>query len=207
MIPDLASNASRVVLFCLFGARPSSCSSTGACDFVVGSTDCATSISTTLSGTKVSTLSPLGCWLLSTAADDGCALATIGLGKFGTGFGGALTPSPLPTCNGEPEIAGTTITSFRSTACLVAVGASPAAASAGRPATCVPLMATTGLEFSRSDVGSRRIVRATTMPTLVPMKCALLVCDRPNHKPYLPAASQLRKLERRILPHDRFSKR
>ena len=36
-----------------------------------------------------------------TAADDGCALATVGLGKFGTGFGGALTPSPLPTCNGR----------------------------------------------------------------------------------------------------------
>ena len=34
---------------CLFGARLSSCSSTGAGDFVVGSTDCATSVGTTLS--------------------------------------------------------------------------------------------------------------------------------------------------------------
>ena len=49
VIPDLASNASRVVLL---WARLSSCSSTGACDFIVGSTGCDTSIGTTLSGPK-----------------------------------------------------------------------------------------------------------------------------------------------------------
>ena len=99
-----------------------------------------------------------------------CALATVGLGKFGTGFEGALTSPPLPACSGAPDIAGTTITSLRSTACLVTVGSSSAAASAGRPATGVPLMATTRFESSRSDAGRRRIVRATTMPTLVPMR-------------------------------------
>ena len=80
------------------------------------------------------------------------------------------TPSPLPACSGAPELAGTTTTSQSSTACLVTVGASPAAASAGRPATSVLLMATTRFESSRSDAGRRRIVRATTMPTLVPMR-------------------------------------
>ena len=142
------------------------------------------SIGTTFSGPKLSPLSHLGRWLLSTAADDHCALATVGSGKFGTGFGGVLTPSPLPTCSGAPEIAGTTITSLCSTVCLVTVCASPAAASARRPATGVHLMATTKLDSSRSDVGKRRIVRATTMPNIVPMRCVLLVRDRPNHKPY-----------------------
>ena len=41
---------------------------------------------------------------------------------------------------GAPELARTTTTSLCSTACLVTVGASPAAASAGRPATGVTLM-------------------------------------------------------------------
>ena len=45
-------------------------------------------------------------------------------------------------------------------------------------------MATTGLDSSRYDVGRRRIVRAAKMPTLVPTRCALLVCDRPNDRPY-----------------------
>ena len=148
----------------LFEMRLSSCSSRRACDFVVGSADCATSISTTLPGQKLSPLSPLGCWTFYTAADDECATS---LGKFGTGFGGALTPSPRAICDGAPEIAGTTITSLRSTACLV--GASPAAAPAGRPATGVLRMATTKLDSSRSDVSKRRIVRAATMPTRVPI--------------------------------------
>ena len=55
---------------CLFRTKHSSCSSTGGCDFVVGSADCATSIGTTLPGPKLSTLSPLGCWLIFTASDD-----------------------------------------------------------------------------------------------------------------------------------------
>ena len=118
---------------CLFGTRLSSFSSTGACDFVVGSTACATSRGTSPPRPELSTLSPLGWWLLSTAADDGCALATVGLRKFGTGLEGALAPSPLPAYNGAPELAGTTIISLCSTACLVTVGESPAAASAGRP--------------------------------------------------------------------------
>ena len=97
---------------CFFATRLSSCSSTGACDFVVGSPAWATSTGTSPPGPELSTLSPLGCWLLTTAADDGCALATVGLGRIGAGFEGALTPSPLPTCNGTPEIASTTITSL-----------------------------------------------------------------------------------------------
>ena len=154
---------------CLFAKRLSSCSSTGACDFVVGSADCATSMGTTSPGPKLTPLSPLGCSVLSAAAYDECAFATRGFGRFVTGFGGALTPSPLPTSNGAPELAGTTITSLCSTACLVTVRASPAAASSGRLSTGVPRVATSKLDSSRSDVGTRRIVRATTMPTLVPM--------------------------------------
>ena len=99
----------------------------------------------------------------STEADNGCALATVGLGRFGTGFEGALTPSPLLACNGAPELAGTTTTSLCSTACLVTVRASRAAASARRPATGVPLISTTRFESSRSDAGRRRIVRATEL--------------------------------------------
>ena len=53
---------------------------------------------------KLPILSPLGCWLLSTAADDECALATVGSGKCGTELGGALTLSPLPTCNGRQRL-------------------------------------------------------------------------------------------------------
>ena len=71
---------------------------------------------------------------------------------------------------GTPELARTTITSLLSTACLVLVGASPAAASASRPASDVLLMATTKLDPSRSDDGKCRIVRATAMPILLPMK-------------------------------------
>ena len=154
----------------LFGTRLSSCSCTGACDFVVGSTARATSIGTSPPGPELSTLSPPGWGLLSTAADDGCALAAVGLGRFETGLEGALTSSPLAACSGSPDIAGTTITSLRITACLVTVGASSADASAGRPATGVLLMATTRFGSSRSDAGRRRIVRATTMPTLAPMR-------------------------------------
>ena len=77
-------------------------------------------------------------WLLSPATGDASVLSTIGLGRLGNGFEEALTPSPLPPCNGAPELAGTTITSFRSSACLVTVGASPAPTSAGRPASGVP---------------------------------------------------------------------
>ena len=171
---DLASSASRVVL---------SVSLERDFHHALPPEHVTSSTGTTFSGPKLPPLSQLGCWLLSTAADDHCALATVGSGKFGTGFGVVLTPS-LPTCSGAPEIAGTTITSLCSTVCLVTVCASPAAASARRPATGVHLMATTKLDSSRSDVGKRRIVRATTMPNIVPMRCVLLVRDRPNHKPY-----------------------
>ena len=43
-------------------------------------------------------LSPLGYWLLCTAADDGCALATTGKGVLLSRRGGALTLSLVPTC-------------------------------------------------------------------------------------------------------------
>ena len=198
-VPGLGQQCVASRPLCLFGARLSSCSSTGACDFVHRYH---------VFRTRIVNLCPqLGCWLLSTAADDHCALATVGSGKLGTGFGGVLTPSPLPTCSGAPEIAGTTITFLCSTVCLFTVCASPAAASGRCPATGVHLMATTKLDSSRSDVGKRRIVRATTMPNIVPMRCVLLVRDRPNHKPYTHTASQLRRLERRILPHDPFSRK
>ena len=122
---------------CLFGTGRSSCSSTEACHFVVGSADCATSIGTTVPGPTVSRLSQHGCWFHSTADSDDRALATTGFGKCRTGFGGALTPSPLPTGNGAPDIARCTITSLRSTACPVMVGASPAAAQLSvRPRVC-----------------------------------------------------------------------
>ena len=45
---------------------------------------------------QLSTPCPLGCWLLSTAAENDCALATIGFSKLGPGFRGALSPSPCP---------------------------------------------------------------------------------------------------------------
>ena len=50
-------------------------------------------------------------------------------------------------------------------------------------ATGVPHMATK-LDYWLSGVGKRRIVRARTMATLAPMKCALLLSDRANHKPH-----------------------
>ena len=146
---------------CLFGTRLSSCSSIGACDFVVGSTACAISTGTSPSGPELS----LGCWLLSTEAVDGCALATVGLGKFRTGLESALLPSPLPACSGAPELAGTTTTSLCSTACLVTVGASSAAASAGRPATGVPLMATIRFESS--------VLTSADIESCEPQRCPL----------------------------------
>ena len=95
---------------CLLGARLSSCSSTGACDFAVGSTVSATSMGT--SPPRRAAFYPRGFWLFSPSSRDTALLSTIGLGKFGTGFEDALTPSPLPPCSGAPERARTTITSF-----------------------------------------------------------------------------------------------
>ena len=80
------------------------------------------------------------------------------------GFGGALTPSPLPTCNGAPELAGITVNSLRSTACLFMW------CRFSCPATGVLRMATTEIHSSRSDNGKCRIVRGATMPTLVPLR-------------------------------------
>ena len=149
--------------FCLFGTRLSSCSSARACDFSVGADRCDRS---DVSRTKID--NPLPTRMLA-ASDEDCALATTGSGMLLPRCGGTLTLSRLP------QHAGTTMTSLLYSACLVTVGVSPAAASAGRQPTGVLLMATTELASSRFVDGKRRIVRATTMPTLVPKRCALLV--------------------------------
>ena len=74
--------------------------------------------------TRTRTVNSFPSWVMAAFADDGCALATVGLGRFGTGFEDALTPSPLPACSGAPELTVTTTTSLCSAACLVTVGAS-----------------------------------------------------------------------------------
>ena len=82
--------------------------------------------------------------------------AATGSGRLLTGFGGALALAPLPTCNGVPELAGTTITSCLSTACLVMVRRQLLRQLAVRPRVCssrLPLILIPRVQTT-ADVGS-----------------------------------------------------
>ena len=183
---------------CLFVTRLSSCSSTEACDFIVGSLVCVDSTGATSPGPKLTFLSPLGCWP-APAADD-CALATTGSGVLLSRCGGALT---LPTCIGAPEFAETTMTSLLTTARLVTVGASQAAASAGRPATGVPSWPLNLLPH---------VLPTANVESCEPQRCPMsyrggdACLQSPQPQTICPAASQLRRLQCRIFPRDPLSK-
>ena len=120
-----------------FGTRLSSCSSTRACDFSVGSNGYVDSMEHRFQDQNRQLLRHLKRLLLSPAADDDCALATTGSSMLLSTYGGAVALSPLPTFIGASELAGTSLTYLLSTGCLVTVGVSPAAASTGRLATIV----------------------------------------------------------------------
>ena len=168
VIPDLASSASRVVLFVSLDQDFSSCSSTGARDFVVGSTACA------VPPPWAPHVQDQNCQL-SSHLDDGCfplqpmmfvptrPRVTDKIRRCTDAFAAAHLQWSARACKNNDHFC-------RSTACIDTVSASPAAASGGRPATGVPPHDPTENDSSRSDDGKRRTVRATTMPTLVPMK-------------------------------------